>query len=65
MVEESAVVARGRSSNSKFVAIVGSMVSVTSEAFIANAHIPEFFRIFDWDTIPVIIYCVEIIIKIL
>ena len=64
MVEESAVLAWGGGSNSEFVTIVGSMVSIASEAFIANAHISEFFGILDWDSASMIIHCVEIIIEI-
>ena len=64
VVEVSAVLAWGGGSNSEFVTIVGSMVSIASEAFIANAHISKLFRILDWDSIFMIIHCVEIIIEI-
>ena len=64
MVEVSAVLAWGGGPDSEFVTIVGSMVSIASEAFITDAHISKFFRIFDWDSVFMIVHCVKIIIKI-
>ena len=64
VVEVSAVLAWSRGSHSEFVTSIGSMVSIASEAFIANAHISVFLRILDWDSVAMVVHCVKIIFKI-
>ena len=63
VVEVSAVLAWGGGPDSEFMTMIGSMVSIASEAFIADAHISVFLRILDWDSVAMIVHCVKIIMK--